>query len=344
MLAVLLAALAGRLLEQMVGVARVSDLTLFWILLGTFAALPVVMGHRPATAPPAPSSGRRCRSDRTVSRAKGGETLGLRPLLLGIGVAGLIVGIGVLTWTKSINYFRAGVIVDQAAQQFRDGRLQTSMASLDRAIDLAPDVSTYYNNRNTAYWACRESSPTQPVSTVSSTTDPKIIDLCGPEEQRAQNQQWVEKRPFDFRSRLALADSFRDLGLLDSDPELIEESIRLYQEAAEMVENGWPVWNRVSEVYLEAGKPESALEPLDKSLQITGNSEPAYDALLIQARAYHTLGQLNVAIDSSGPHHQDSGEAKIRESTAGVSRKPSSDCKACGCSSKHLCGLTAWNT
>ena len=50
------------------------------------------------------------------------------------------------------------------------------------------------------------------------------------------------------------------------------------------------------------------------------------------------------AVVSSGPHHQDSGEAKIRESTAGVSRKPSSDCKARGCSSKHLCGLTAWNT
>ena len=43
---------------------------------------------------------------------------------------------------------------------------------------------------------------------------------------------------------------------------------------------------------------------------------------------------------SGGPHHQDSGEAKIRESTAGVSRKPSSDGKACGSSSKHLCGLT----
>ena len=52
----------------------------------------------------------------------------------------------------------------------------------------------------------------------------------------------------------------------------------------------------------------------------------------------------DAAVLSSGPHHQDSGEAKIRESTAGVSRKPSSDCKACGCSSKHLCGLTAWNT
>ena len=69
-----------------------------------------------------------------------------------------------------------------------------------------------------------------------------------------------------------------------------------------------------------------------------------------------TKAELSVPIDrwvkskanrndvSSGPHHQDSGEAKIRESTAGVSRKPSSDGKACGCSSKHLCGLTAWNT
>ena len=48
--------------------------------------------------------------------------------------------------------------------------------------------------------------------------------------------------------------------------------------------------------------------------------------------------------ESSGPHHQDSGEAKIGESAAGVSRKPSSDGKARGSSSKHLCGLTAWNT
>ena len=57
-------------------------------------------------------------------------------------------------------------------------------------------------------------------------------------------------------------------------------------------------------------------------------------------RDYHQI----LVDNSSGPHHQDSGESKIRESTAGGSRKPSSDGKACGCSSKHLCGLTAWNT
>ena len=64
--------------------------------------------------------------------------------------------------------------------------------------------------------------------------------------------------------------------------------------------------------------------------------------LYIESELEH--GEPIILEHSSGPHHQDSGEAKIRESTAGVSRKPSSDCKACGCSSKHLCGLTAWNT
>ena len=58
-------------------------------------------------------------------------------------------------------------------------------------------------------------------------------------------------------------------------------------------------------------------------------------------KTYRPLTEVEM---SGGPHHQDSGEAKIRESTAGVSRKPSSDGKARGCSSKHLCGLTAWNT
>ena len=44
------------------------------------------------------------------------------------------------------------------------------------------------------------------------------------------------------------------------------------------------------------------------------------------------------------PPYLDNNKAKIRESSAGVSGKPSSDGKARGCSSKHLCGLTARNT
>ena len=40
----LLSVFAGRFVEQLVGVARVSDLTIFWALLALFVALPVIKG------------------------------------------------------------------------------------------------------------------------------------------------------------------------------------------------------------------------------------------------------------------------------------------------------------
>ena len=69
-----------------------------------------------------------------------------------------------------------------------------------------------------------------------------------------------------------------------------------------------------------------------------------YGSARTAANGHFSISSILEGDQSSGPHHQDSGEAKIRESTAGVSRKPSSDGKARGSSSKHLCGLTAWNT
>ena len=298
-LAVLLATIAGRFLEQMIGVARVSDLTIFWVLLGTFAALPIVMGDRAVSVDGPTSSGR----PRLRSTGFGFKNIGILekwPILIRIGAVCLVVGVGVLTWTKSINYLRAGLIADQGAQHFRDGRLQEAMASLDHAIDLAPDVSSYYTSRATVYAACRQSSQAQLVSEASTTVGGPNFSLCQPEKQYRQSQQWVEMRPFNFRSRLALADSARDLGLLTQDDALNDMSTRLYHEVAEMLPSSWPLWNRLAEVHIQVGQPSLALAPLEKSLGITGNTELSFDALLLQARAYHSLGQLTMAIGSAG--------------------------------------------
>ena len=92
-------------------------------------------------------------------------------------------------------------------------------------------------------------------------------------------------------------------------------------------------------VVIPAYNEEEAIEDVLACLVRTmADSELEYEIIVVDD------GSIDKTAESSGPHHQDSGEAKIRESTAGVSRKPSSDCKACGCSGKHLCGLTAWNT
>ena len=90
------------------------------------------------------------------------------------------------------------------------------------------------------------------------------------------------------------------------------------------------------------GESTNARDLLPKNWSRCNGSPGAERKGVKMARRKHTAEQ--IINKSSGPHHQDSGEAKMRESTAGVFRKPSSEGKARGCSSKHLCGLTAWNT
>ena len=298
-LAILLATVAGWLLQQMVGVARVSDLTLSWVLLGTFAALPIVMRDRPMPANFVPAPGRQQRSDPPMSRLRVREAPHRWSLLSGLVIIGLVVGIGLLTWTKSINYFRAAIIADQGAGQFRNGQLSVSMSSLDRAIKLAPEVSSYYDSRATVYRACRRENQDQQGSDHSPSTQSPSYAACGPEERYDRNQKWVEKRPFSYRARLNLADSALDLGLLNGDSGRIDESTKLYREVAEMVPTSWPLWNRLAEVYIQVGQSRSALPPLEKSLQLTGDTELSYEAFLLEAKAYHNLGQLLSAIEKS---------------------------------------------
>ena len=84
---------------------------------------------------------------------------------------------------------------------------------------------------------------------------------------------------------------------------------------------------------------EQACQQRDILLFTLPPRSPKLNGAVERAQRTHTEEFYEV-VKSSGPHHQDSGEAKIRESTAGVSRKPSSDGKARGCSSKHVSGLT----
>ena len=136
---------------------------------------------------------------------------------------------------------------------------------------------------------------------------------------------WLSFRATSFITREVVRDGqSRETCFLD---ELVDESESYAKGLGE----------RLKERVFEQIFPHFAagfIEHLKGQIGMAGPQQTPLLPLTEQPRPCH----------SGGPHHQDSGEAKIRESTAGVSRKPSSDCKACGCSSKHLCGLTAWNT
>jgi tetratricopeptide (TPR) repeat protein len=295
------ATVGGRLLEQMVGIARVSDLTIFWVLLGVFAALPAIMDG-PQGGPDPPLRARERRRKRP-NRAPPGDMSSGRPnqwRFLGrlALICALVFGIGVLTWVKGVNYLRAAVIADRAAGQFQAGHLQSSLASIERSIDLAPDVNSYYGNRSELYPAFEKYGLWSQHLTCGGLAELQAKKACLAKEAYLGNLDWVKTRPLSFRSRLGLADSALQMAILTNDRTLAEEATRLFRETAEMVPTSFKAWDRLADVYIVLGQPQQALEALEKSLALLGDHPGSLSALLLQAEAYQNLGQIQQELES----------------------------------------------
>ena len=291
----LLAVMAGRMLEQMVGVARVADLTVFWALLAVFVALPTTM-QTPAPSPtPATLVPRRQRSRgrRSSSRSSNDWQLFWRLAV----VAGLVIGIGTLTWVKAINYPRAAVIAAVGANQLHSGDLRGALSSFDRAIDLAPDVTNYHYFQSRVYDAYRENRLGSKELKCSVQVDTKSYEICLAQEAYKINRLGVESRPFDYWTRLALADSALALAALNEDPRLRSEASQLVGEVGQMWPHHWRLRNRVVEIYLQAGEPGAAARHLEESLAITGNTGDWPDTLILRGEAYRRMGQYRPAIE-----------------------------------------------
>ena len=282
-LAGLLVTVAGRLLEQMVGLARVSDLTIFWVLLAAVAVLSVAMAS-PQGLPESP---------RDLHVRLSHDWRRVWPVL---AVVCLIMGIGALTWVKTINYPRAAAIAASAVKQSRDGDLQGALFSFNRAIHLAPDVWINYNRRANVYLNYMNDDQVTREAECNVRTDSQPYKKCLVEKGYLENLAGAEQRPFNFRSRHALALSASALATLSADEDLETEALRFFQEVTELVPTGWPLYNQLAFEYLTWGNPEAALGPLEKSLAITGDNVNSVKALLLRGIAYRQLGRLQEAI------------------------------------------------
>ena len=213
-------------------------------------------------------------------------------------IVGLIVGIGILTWFKGINYVRAAVIADQAASEFQAGRLQSSLSSMDQAIDLAPDVSSYHEHQNEIYTVNRNSGASALHLNCSSLVGVRSKEVCLAEEEYEDATEWVARRPFAFRSRLAQANSAKRLASMKRDSFLAIETIRLYEETAQMVPNSFIGWNRVASANIFFGQSAESLQHIEKSMAIVRDGPESAIVLVLQAEAYHNLGRTQQELES----------------------------------------------
>ncbi len=280
-LAGLMALLAGRFVEQMVGVARIADLTTFWATLAALCILPTAMGT-PASVPEPKSrpSGRRGRgASRPNSRERPKFDRGQFMLRLAMA-AWIIGGILTLTWVRAINYPRAAIAAGKALENIDGGHAQAALADLDRATNLAPDVPVYYTYRAGIYSVYRKNKEL-PAERGCSSQKGVTYDSCLTQMIYINNQAAVEQRPFYWRSKAALADS---AFLLRKD----DEAVQLYKETINLLPNSLALHNRLAALYLEMGKPQEALTIAEQSLAIHKTDE----ALQLQQQALQDLSKL----------------------------------------------------
>ena len=286
----LLATLAGRFLEQMVGLARASDLTVFWVVLALFAALPAVM-RSPEQIPESVSRTSDVHNSRGLFRANMKRSNVRQRVLLLTLVAGLAIGIGTLTWVKTVNYPRAALLAAESVAQTQEGNLQGALSSLDRAISLAPDIWINYNRRAAVYSAYRSNGMVTNESECSVGAEEANYETCLAKQAYLDNLAGAQERRFNYRSQQVLANSAFDLAVLSGDSGLLHTSQGLFQEVVDLVPSAWPLYNQLAAVYLKSGQPEAALETLEASLALTEDHPNASFARVLRGVAYRDLGQ-----------------------------------------------------
>ena len=289
----LTAVVVGRLLEMMVGVARVSDLTILWVIFGLFAALANLDTHQqePTESPAAPPSEPLSRRDRRrASRAPIAQSMATGMIFRLAIVAFLFGGVGVVTWQKSVNSVRASVAEGQALEHFRSGNLASTIDYLDKAIKLAPGVPNYYNNRANIFLAY-QFQPEVATEPVCKAQDEQPYLVCLGLESLRSNLEAVNQQPFYYRSRIAFANSLFNL-------QLNEPAVDAYRVAANLVPSSWSVRNDLADTLINRNQSEEALPHLELSLGITGDTSQSSIALSIMGRAMMELERPNEALAS----------------------------------------------
>ena len=272
----LLSLFAGRFVEQMVGVGRVSDFTIFWALLALFVALPAVIKLSEEStgtlSRPIASHNRSAFVRRNAPNTHKNLILSLwRPTVIVL----LVAGISILTWQRTINYARAALEVTTAKESFHRGDLRESQESLQRAIELAPDVYPYHNLLATVYTQFNlHDGQDQGAKERECSLRAEYVpyEICLVRKAQASNLRAQTQRPLNNRAVLQLIETTLSLASLTEDPDLLGDAARWYQRLGQMVPHDLQSRVMLAGVYIEAGQPGEAFKPLEKALTISGNT------------------------------------------------------------------------
>ncbi|MEC9309277.1 MAG: O-antigen ligase family protein [Chloroflexota bacterium] len=235
-----------RLVDQMLGIGRASDMILVWILLAVTA---YIFNMRWLKNPPAPL--------KVTHRAN----------TLRIGLIAVAIPVLVLfTWNKALIYPRAALLMSEAQSLYLQDHNSESLKSINKAIKLAPHVPTHYLFKNILLnnFLHNQDHTVHSKCNILSTSDQDrdSYTTCLAQQIHDNALTLFTINSLNWRSTFNLADSFYNL-------EDYERSHEYYEKTLELIPNSWVLHNKIAQVYISAGKLQLAKPHLIASLAIT---------------------------------------------------------------------------
>ena len=262
LLVAVLAALVGRAVEQLVGVAQLSDALLHWALLGLLVALPA--------SPTKP--------DQDVAA---GATGLVRPVAAGVITLALGIGLTILLMGHAVGPVLAARDADRAADAFGQGDGLAAFDSIVSAVDRSPSVASYRLSAVDLITFSRDSSFSNEERTRLTRLAVNLL-----EEGVAESPFSVELNANLAVQRLELADQVGTGGDL---------AIDAFRRTVALLPKHWQPLRSLAAGLFHLGLPNEALEPLNRALVLLGVGPEAADLLLLRAQVLLDLGRVDEA-------------------------------------------------
>lgn len=273
--------LVFNLIDQLTNVMSVGDLLFRWIILGIVFKLCLMVASNNSIKKVIPQI--------NMSHLQGK----LRDInvLSRFGVV-LVIVVTVIgfTWVNTINYGISAFQAGKASEFMSQKDYAQAYSVMDKALSLSPRSFAYY------HWASEalEGLIVNGGTYIECSLDGSSYGQCVSSKLFELDDAATRSRPLESTSHIQAANS--SLKLYAYDPEYKSQFISSVNKAALLAPQNWKLRNWIALGYLQLGSIDSANQMLTESIEITGATKNAANAVFLEGLIHQQRGQFDDAI------------------------------------------------
>ena len=267
---------SGRFADQLLGLATVSDLTVFWICLaGSVTAVKIFSGNELL---------QNQEVHRTDEINKTTLTESLQVFILVLSASAIFL----FTAAYAIIYPVSGAFAGQSTSLYQAGKLEESLYRIETAISMTPEVPYYYFFKNillTEFINHPEKAIHHTCNNQANhTTNPEEYSLCLAQEMYSAARANREINPFWYQSAYQLAIIAQSFGQE-------QVALRAYEDLADLLPTNRTVLHWLSQEYITREMFDKAQDSLNRSLNISASNPESGNNDLFTTEAIKLLNE-----------------------------------------------------